>query len=176
MGANATNDQETTLEGEGSETTPNATGSDPAAEIASARKRQAGAEAARQAAVARATELEAKLAKYETANQTAAEKDMTDLARQTARAEAAEKKAAEAEEKATARILDARFPNARKELPELTDEVRLAKFEAMLADGGEVPTPMQHSESKSSSAAAPKERSLAEVKADLLKMPMPEGF
>jgi len=181
MNDDAKDDKDTTLDGDGSPTgTPDQKGSDPAAEIASYRKRQAGAEAARQVAEAKAAELEKELAKYREAGQTAAEKDLTELARQTARAEAAELRAKEAEAKADAKVLDAKFPNARKELPELTDEVRLAKFEAMLAEGTfEPPTPQGHNESKTGAQAGGakgKPESAADITARLLATPMPEGW
>lgn len=166
----------TTPEGEGSETTPDPTGSTPEELVASYRKRQAGAEAARQAAEAKAADLAARLAKYEQEHQSAADKDLSELAATKARLEAAERRAQEAEEKATARILDARFPNARKELPEVTDEVRLARFEAMLAeDSEEPPTPLRHNESKTGSGrtAQQKPRTAADVKAELESMPAP---
>lgn len=154
-------------------------GSDPAAEIASYRRRQAGAEAARQTAETRAKDLEAQLAKYEEANQTAAQKDLSELAATQARLEAAEKRATEAEAKAEARVLDAKFPNARKELPEVTDEVRLAKFEAMLTDGDfEPPTPKGHNESKTGSRAGSREKPMtsADIEAKLLATPLPPGW
>jgi chromosome segregation ATPase len=152
-------------------------GTDWEALVASARKRQAGAEAARQAAEAKARELETRLADYEKSHQSQAEKELSDLAATQARLEDAERRAAEAEAKAEARVLDAKYPNARLELPEVTDEVRLAKFEAMLADGTDaVPTPLRHNESRSGSQGAgvkPKEKTAAELAAELEAMPPP---
>jgi hypothetical protein len=170
----ASNDQVATPEGEGSPVeTPKPEGSDPAAEIASMRKRQAGAEAARKIAEDKAKDLAAKLVKYELAEQTEAQKELTETARLTAQVASEKKRADEAEEKANGRILDVKYPNARKELPELTDEVRLAKFEAMLSDGEPI-TPLQHSESRGTAGSAqPKEETAAEVRARLLKMPLP---
>ena len=163
-------------EGSPSEGTPEPTGSTPEELVASYRKRQAGAEAARQAAEAKAADLAARLAKYEQEHQSAADKDLSELAATKARLEAAERRAQEAEAKAEARILDARFPNARKELPEVTDEVRLAKFEAMLAeDNAEPPTPLRHNESKSGtgSTGTQKPRTSADIRAELESMPSP---
>jgi hypothetical protein len=179
--SDAEKDQDTTPEDTGSETTPDEKGSGQDEALASARKRQAGAEAARQAAEAKAADLQKRLEKFEADNQTAAEKDLSELARMTTRAEAAERRAAEAEEKANARILDARFPNARKELPEVTDEVRLAKFEAILADAGEVedtepPTPQRHNESNARKTEAKKPESLKDMEARVLATAVPEGW
>ncbi len=172
----------TTPPGDGStdpgQTTQDPAGSDPAADLASARKRQAGAEAARRVAEQKAADLEKELSGYRTAAQTAEQKEMTDLARETARAEAAEKKANEAQALADAKYLDRVYPNARKELPEVTDEVRLAKFEALLDEGGtEPPTPQRHNESKTNQGGTPaKPKSAADIKAELLAMQVPEGW
>lgn len=109
-------------------------GTTAAEQIASYKKRQAGAEAARQAAERKYTEAEKELAAFRAQSQTDAQKDLSELARLQEQLKAAEQRASEAEAKAAARILDAKYPNARAELPEVTDEVRLAKFEAMLKD------------------------------------------
>jgi hypothetical protein len=98
------------------------------------RKRQAGSDAARAVAESQLAAQNAELEAFRAASRTAAEKDLTAQGALEARAVAAEKRATEAEAKATGRVLDARFPNARKELPEITDEVRLAKYEALLSD------------------------------------------
>lgn len=173
-----TEDQAQSQDGDGSGDTSTQTqnGTTESELVTSYRKRQAGAEAARQAAESKAAALEARIAEYEKTNQSAADKDLSELAATKARLEAAERRATEAEAKAEARILDARFPNARKELPEVTDEVRLAKFEAMLADtGDEPPTPLRHNESKSGtgSTAQKKPESAADIKARLESMPTP---
>jgi len=139
----ATDTTGTSPETEGTEASPETKDTDYAALVASARKRQAGAEAARQAAEAKYAAAEKELLAFRAKNQTDAQKDLSELARLQEQLKSAEARAAEAEAKAEAKILDARFPNARKELPEITDEVRLAKYEAMLADPGdpEPPTP-----------------------------------
>lgn len=173
----ALDDTTTTPEGEGSATTPDSTVSNADDQIASYRRRQAGAEAARQVAEAKAKELETELAKYRSAAQTESEKDLSELAATKARLEAAERTAAEAEKKAEARILDARFPNARKELPEVTDEVRLAKFEALLAEEEDAsPTPLRHNETRSGTKGAAKaERTAADIRAELEATVIPWG-
>ncbi len=168
----------TTPDEDGSAGTQTTTGSGQDDLIASARKRQAGAEAARQAAEAKALQYEKELAKYREAAQTEEQKGLSELAATKARLDEAERRATEAEAKAEARILDTRFPNARKELPDLTDEVKLAKFEAMLADDDTVPTPTAHNESRSSSTAGKqaKPETAAEIAARLERMPMPDGW
>jgi hypothetical protein len=174
MTDDATNDTETTSEATGSETTQEATGSGQDDLVASYRKRQAGAEAARQVAEAKAKELETRLAKYEKDNQTAAEKDLSELAATKARLEAAEQRASEAEAKAEARVLDAKYPNARKELPEVVDETRLAKFEAILSDEGDTPpTPLRHNETKATGGKLAQEETADDVAARLRAMPSP---
>jgi hypothetical protein len=175
--------EETTPEGEGSDDnvqTPEQKGSNPDELVASYRRRQAGAEAARQAAEARATAAEAKVREYEAKHQTAEQAELSETARLQANLEAAERRAEEAEAKATARVLDARFPNARRELPEVTDEVKLARFEAMLADQDptsvEPPDPMQHNEAKPQAKPAAKKETLEELEARVLATAVPEGW
>lgn len=174
----ATTDEVTTPEGEGSETTPKAGEvSDAADQIASYRRRQAGAEAARQIAEKKAKDLEAELTKYREASQSEADKELSELAATKARLEAAEQKAAEAEAKAEARILDHKYPHARKELPEVTDEAKLAKIEALLADDEDPDpgTPLRHNETKTGAPKGDpaKEKTAADVEAELLATPIP---
>lgn len=174
----ATQQADESQSGEGTQDgSPDQTGTDAAAQIASYRKRQAGAEAARQAAEKKAADLQAKLEAYEATNRSASDKELADVAKLQERLAAAEQKAAEAEAKANARVLDAKYPNARKELPEVTDEVRLSKFEAMLADTDpEPPTPTAHNESKSTAGGAVKEQTADELKAALISAPDPGWF
>jgi HEPN domain-containing protein len=123
-----------TQDDKGSTQTPDKNASDDADAIALARKRQAGAEAARQQAEKQLKDALAKVADYESKTQTTDQQELASVARLQAKLEEAEKRAADAEAKADARILDAKYPNARKELPEVIDEIRLAKFEAMLRE------------------------------------------
>ena len=106
-----------------------------------------------------------------------AEKEAGELATLRERLAAAERTAQEAEAKAFAKILDSQYPNARKELPEVTDEARLAKFEAMLAEETipEAPTPQRHNESRSGETTGKKEKEpdAADIKARLLSMARP---
>lgn len=124
---------------EGSQT-PEAT--DPATVIASYKKRQAGAEAARQAAEKKAADLQARLEALEAKNRTSEDEETATIAKLQEQLRTANEKAASADAAIAAAKLDAKYPNARAELPEVTDEVRLAKFEAMLQeDGVETLTP-----------------------------------
>jgi multidrug efflux pump subunit AcrA (membrane-fusion protein) len=159
-------------EGTPEEGSPEQQGTDYAALVASARKRQAGAEAARQAAESKLADAMKELGTYKTQAQSASEKELSELATLKAHLEQAELRAREAEAKAEARILDARFPNARKELPEITDEVKLAKFEAMLADPGEPepPTPRGVNGPRSGQASPAKEVTSADILAKLATM------
>jgi hypothetical protein len=173
----------TTLEGSpdetGTETSPDQTGTPAVDPIALARKRQAGAEAARQQAEKEAKALRVRLEEYESANRTASDKDLADNAKLQERLAAAELRAEEAEAKAQARILDALYPSARKELPEVTDEVRLAKFEALLSepDGGTPPTPFNPNESNrvatGDATHKPKEESSEDIATRLRSMTPP---
>jgi hypothetical protein len=167
---------EGTPDGEGSATTPDQNGSPEADPIALARKRQAGAEAARLKAQEEAAALRKRLEEYESANRSASDKDLADNAKLQERLAAAEKRAEEAEQKAQARILDALYPNARKELPEVTDEVRLAKFEALLSDPdteAKTPPPPQNPNESNRVASGdaagkkPVEKSSADILAEL---------
>lgn len=163
---------------EGTTESPEQKGTSQPDPVELARRRQAGAEKAREVAEAKARELAAKLAKYEQAAQTDAEKDLSEQARLTERLAAAEKRAQEAEAKAEARILDIRYPNARAKLPEVTDEVRLAEFEAILAEDPDPGTPERHNESRTSTTATrtAKEQTAAEARDALLSMKVPEGW
>src|SRR4051812_23945646 len=125
---------DTTQEGEGSTGTPDQTASKAQDPLELARKRQAGAEAARQEAARQLTEANRRLAEYEAKDRTADQTKAADMATLQERLAAAEARAAEADAKAEARILDVKYPNARKQLPEITDEVRLAYFEALVAE------------------------------------------
>ena len=153
------------------EGSPEEKGTDSAELIASYRKRQAGAEAARQVAEQKLKDAETALSTYRAKDQTAAETEAGELATLKANLAAANERAAAAEAKADARILDARFPNARKELPEVTDEVRLAKFEAMLKEDEvvEPPTPRSNNAPRTASGggAAAKPKTSADVLAEL---------
>lgn len=105
------------------------------------RKRQAGAEAARQGAEKKLAEQTKELEAYRAASRSADDAKLATEAGLQERIAQLTKERDEAATKAEARILDAKFPNARAELPEVTDEVRLAKFEAMLAEPAETPAP-----------------------------------
>lgn len=132
-------------EAEGTEGSPEqkpTTEQDP---LALARKRQAGAEAARQEAARQLKEAQEKLEVFEAKERTADQTKAADIATLQAKLEAAEKRAADADIAANAKILDIKFPNARAKLPEITDEVRLAEFEALFAESPEGnPPPVQN--------------------------------
>lgn len=146
-----------------------------------ARKRQAGAEAARQEAARQLAEAQARLAEYEAKDRTADQNKAADIATLTEKLAAAEKRAAEADAKAEARILDIKYPNARAKLPEITDEVRLAEFEALFAEGpGDVEPPAPQNPNQTNHAASgnppakPAEKSSSDLLADLKQMGRPD--
>jgi len=173
----------TALEGSpeatGTETSPDQTGTPTVDPIALARKRQAGAEAARQQAEKEAKALRTRLEEYESVNRSASDKELADNAKLQERLVLAERRADEAEAKAQARILDALYPSARKELPEVTDEVRLAKFEALLSetDGGFQPSPQNPNESNRAATGdathKPKEETSEDIATRLRAMTPP---
>lgn len=160
--ADATNPTDPTPPADGSapdegDQTQTPAGSTPEEQIASARRRQAGAEAARQEAARQLAIAQAENQRLLALTQTAAGKEQDALTASEARAAAAEKRADEAESKANNRILDARFPTARKDYPEVTDEVKLARLEAMLSDGvpaaGDPPKPLGNNPSRGANPA-----------------------
>lgn len=163
-------------EGTGSETTPDQTGTTQADPIALARKRQAGAEAARQKAEEERNAALKELETYRSKERSVEDQSLADNAKLQERLKAAEAKAEEAEVKAQARILDTLYPNARKELPEVTDEVRLAKFEALLSDTteGTPPPPQNPNESNrvasGDATAKPKTETSDDIAAKLKTM------
>ena len=63
----------------------------------------------------------------------------------------------------------------------MTDEVKLARFEAMLADAepapeAEPPKPLPHNGSKPTAPEPAKKKTLAEMEAEVLATPVPEGW
>lgn len=168
---------------ETSDTTPDESSQEPSGTdweklLALARKRQAGAEAARRAAEAKAAEALKKLEAYEAERRaTAPEKEAGDIANLLNALKEAERRVQEAEAKAEAKILDFKYPAARAKFPEVRDEVRLAELEALLSEDTPPPPPQRHNESKTSnSSPAPKEKSLADLRAELLAMALPEDW
>lgn len=143
--------------------------------IEQARRRQAGAEAARQTAERQRDEAHAELERLRALVPKGDPQPAdSEVSRLTALAAAAEKRAQEAETKALAKVLDAQFPHARKELPEVTDEVRLAKFEAMLRPDDEPsgPTPRGNNPPRTGSEPA-KKPTIEQVEAALAGMTPP---
>lgn len=139
--------------------------------LALARKRQAGAEAARQEAARQLAEAQAKLAKYEAADRDADQTKAADIATLQAKLEAAEKRAADADNVANGKILDIKYPNARAKLPEISDEVRLAEFEALFAEvpeGIEPPAPQNPNASNRVASGDPSAKVKEETSADIL--------
>lgn len=145
---------EGTDEGDGSDGTQSPTPSPEVDQVALARKRQAGAEAARQEAARQLKIAQERLAKYEEQERTVDQQKAADIATLQERLAAAEAKAAQAEAKANERILDVKYPNARAKLPELTDEVRLAEFEALLGPDSEGTPPAPQNPNQTNRAAS----------------------
>lgn len=177
-----TADPNASPDGEGTPDTgsPDPKGTQQEDPIALARKRQAGAEAARQKAEEARDAALKELEAFRSKERTASEADLADNAKLRDRLEAAERRAAEAEAKAEGRILDIKYPKARAELPEITDEVRLAKLEALLSDDEVTPPPPQNpnhtnrAASGDATAQKPKEETSDDIKARLKAMGKPE--
>lgn len=172
---------EGTLDGDGSEGTQSPAASPEVDQVALARKRQAGAEAARQEAARQLKIAQERLANYEAQERTVDQQKAADIATLQERLAAAEAKAAQAEDKANARILDVKYPNARAKLPELTDEVRLAEFEALLGPDVDVSPPKPQNPNQINRAAStPKageaaaQESFDDMVARLSASPLPE--
>lgn len=152
---------------------PKATpGEDP---VALARKRQAGAEAARQQAEKERDNALKELETYRSKERSASDKELADIAKLQERLAAAEKARDEADARAEARILDIKYPRARAELPEITDEVRLAKLEALLGDddAGTPPPPQNpnaNNPNSGSSGTPPKAETSEDIAARLKAM------
>ena len=125
---------EASSEAEGTDESPEPKTTPEVDPISLARRRQAGAEAARQEATRQLKEAQERLDKYEAAERTTDQTKAADIATLQAKLDAAEKRAADADINANAKILDIKFPNARAKLPEITDEVRLAEFEQLFAE------------------------------------------
>lgn len=156
----------------GSETTPDEKVTTEQDQIALARKRQAGAEAARQVAEKRLADQQKELEALRAKTQTAAEAELSEIAREKALREAAEKRAADAEKAAEAKVLDKLYPKARAEYPEVADEAKLAKLEALLGDDetteDKPPTPRGVNGAKGAAATgAAKKPSIADVEAQI---------
>jgi len=173
----------TALEGSpdvtGTETSPDQTGTPTVDPIALARKRQAGAEAARQKAEEERNGALKELEAYRSKERSAEDVNLADNAKLQEKLALAERRAEEAEAKAQARILDVLYPAARKELPEVTDEVRLAKFEALLSDTDIVPSQPQNPNESNRVASGdptykPKEESSKDIEARLKAMGRPD--
>ena len=155
---------------------PDTEASDESESVASYRRRQAGAEAARQEAVRRAeaAERERDDLRRQVAERANAGKSESDVMAE--RLAAAERRAEEAEQRANERVLNARFPAARGKFPEVIDEVKLAELEALLAedDGGAAPpTPRGNNGPRRSMSSAPEEKTSAQMFEDLKRRGLP---
>lgn len=176
LDATATPDPSQTPEGTPAGS-PEDEGTDTAAQIASARKRQAGAEAARLVAVKQAKDLQIELDAIKATTRTGAEAEAVTVATLTEQLRVAKETIAGSEARTAAALLDVKYPNARTELPEVTDEVRLAKFEALLADDPEPVAPRrpngpQNAANGAADADKPAETS-ADIEKRLRKMTLP---
>lgn len=159
-------------EPEGSATTPEAPATQAPDELALARRRQAGADLARQTAEKQRDEAVAELAALKGSTQT---KEVTDAATLKEQLREANERIANADADKAKAILDIKFPTARGKFPEITDEVRLAELEGFFGDEPDQgsPTPRQHNASKSTGQPAPREKTADDIEAELLAMPAP---
>lgn len=169
---NATGEEGGSSEGEGSETTPTTPVTQPLDDLALARRRQAGADSARKQAEKDRDKALAELATLKGAGQT---QEATDAATLKEQLRIANETIAKAEATKTSAVLDVKFPTARAKFPTITDEVQLAELEGVFGDTAEVgtPTPRQHNANKTTTQAAPREKSANDIEAELLAMEMP---
>lgn len=142
-------------------------GEDPTAKaIEDARKRQAGAEKARQEAIRERDELKARLDALEASKSKPATKPAEGddaEARIRAAEQAAEERVKAAEAKATADILNAKFPAARAKFPEITDTAKLAELEVMFGES-DAPVPVGNSPQRPAAPKRYEDMSLAELR------------
>ncbi len=146
---------------------------DPGAKaIDDARKRQAGAEKARQEAIRERDELKARLDALEAAKPPSRKADENDDAEGRIRAaeQAADERVRRAEAKATADILNSKFPAARAKFPEITDTAKLAELEVMFGETSELPTPIGNSPTRPAAPKRYEDMSLAELRAEEKKL------
>lgn len=134
--------------------------------IEDARKRQAGAEKARQEAIRERDELKARLDALEASSKKPATKpaESDDAeARIRAAEQAAEERVKAAEAKATADILNSKFPAARAKFPEITDTAKLAELEVLFGES-DTPTPVGNSPSRPAAPKRYEDMTLAELR------------
>lgn len=117
------------------------------------RKRQAGADAARAVAERELAEARKKLEAYQAAEREQSDAKLTEEAKLQQRLADAERRAQEAERAAEAKVLDRLYPKARAEYPEVRDEARLAKLEALLSDDAPEPPAEQARSMRASKTA-----------------------
>lgn len=166
-------DQTTTPEGvvDGSSTEdPTAAPASTPSELELARRRQAGAEKARQEAEKQRDEA-VRLAESLKAGIPADQQpvDMKALLKQ-AKDELKAEFEAEYSKKAetlTAQALDARFPAARAKFPSVTDAVQLAELEAVFGEAADPPTPVGNNQARGAGTGAknPEDMTSAELQA-----------
>lgn len=149
-----------------------AEGTKPQDDDATWRKRLNGQVAATNKAIAEKKELEARLAKYEKQERESELASLTEVERLKVEKEAAERRAQEAELKAGAKVLDKLYPKARAEFPEIRDEVRLAKLEALFSDDAPASEPETTRTMRApKEAVAKREETSADILARLKTLP-----
>jgi hypothetical protein len=169
---NATTDGDGSSADDGSATNAADTGTQAPDELALARRRQAGADAARATAERQRDALVAELAALKGAGQT---QEATDAATLKEQLRIANEDLAKAAADKTSAVLDVKFPAARAKFPAITDEVQLAELEGFYGTTGdaEPPTPRQHNASKNANQPAPREKTANDIEAELLALEMP---
>lgn len=152
---------ETIVSGAEAATAPEGTGeaeaSNTLSEVELARKRQAGAEKARQEADRQLAETRAELDRLRAGTKPGENSQVDiDAAIKQAKAELkAEYEAnfAKAKAEAEGAALDARFPSARTRFPEVTDAVKLAELEGLFGETAEPPKPVGNNQQKTVTGA-----------------------
>lgn len=136
--------------------TEGAEASNTLSDVESARKRQAGAEKARQEAVAQLAAANAELERLRSSKP--GENPAADLDAAIKAAKAELKAEFEAEKakviaEATGKALDAKFPAARERFPEVTDPIKLAELEGLFGETTEPPVPVGNNQARTKTGA-----------------------
>jgi len=136
-------------------------------ELTLAKRRQAGADKARDAAIAERDDLARQLAEARATKPAAKDEkgDAVDVeaVKRELRAEF-EAELANKTKAQEAKFLDAQFPEARKRFPEVTDPVKLTELETVF---GENPTPVGNNSQRKTENKSIDDMSIAELRASL---------
>lgn len=160
----------TTADGQSSTEAAAADAADPAKVIEDLRKRQSGADKAREAAIAERDELKARIDALLSGKAGKQDDEKPDAASIRAQVEKEfEEKLATAQKAIEAASLDAKFPAARKRYPEVTDPAKLAELEVFFGETPAPPKPIGNNPAGSGATKSIDDMDLKELRASLDK-------